>query len=108
MMKPADPREFDCRTCGACCTPEVKLPFYVGLNKDDLLRLTPAFRARNTARASLLTKLDTVGNCVCVALRGTVGRRVSCGIYERRPSACRELVAGSRACLKARRQAGLD
>lgn len=105
---PRDESEFDCRTCGACCTPEVKLPFYVGLEEADLLRLTPAFRARNTARASLLTKLDPVGNCVCVALRGTVGRRVSCNIYDRRPSACRTLEMGSAECRKARRQAGID
>jgi hypothetical protein len=99
---------LSCRTCGACCAPEVRLPFYVGLRAADLRRLTPAWRSRNTARGSLLTRLDPVGRCVCVALRGTLGRRVSCTIYARRPGPCRRLTEGSRACRKARRQAGLE
>ncbi|MBI5480291.1 MAG: YkgJ family cysteine cluster protein [Deltaproteobacteria bacterium] len=105
----AHPRatELDCRTCGACCAPEVRLPFYVGLKAADLRRLTRAFRDRNVARGSLLTRLDPVGRCVCVALKGTLGRRVSCTVYPRRPRACRGLTEGSRACRKARRQAGL-
>ena len=99
--------DFDCRTCAACCAAELKLPFYVGLEPIDAERLSPRWRERNTARASILTKLDSTGRCVCVALRGTVGRRASCSIYQRRPDACRELLAGSRDCLRAREQAGL-
>ena len=102
------PRGIDCRTCGACCAPEVRLPFYVGLRDADLRRLTPAWRGRSVGRGSLLTRLDPVGRCVCVALRGTLGRRVSCTIYPRRPGPCRRLTEGSRACRKARRQAGLE
>ncbi|HEY3358019.1 MAG TPA: YkgJ family cysteine cluster protein [Polyangia bacterium] len=99
---------LDCRTCGACCVPEITLPFYVGVTAKDIARLTPRFRSRHVARGSILTKLDRIGHCVCVALQGTVGRRVSCTIYARRPDACRQLEAGTRACLKARRQAGID
>lgn len=44
---------------------------------------------------------------VCAALRGNVGRRVSCSIYERRPEACRGFLPGSRDCLDARRNVGL-
>jgi hypothetical protein len=99
---------LNCRTCGACCAPEVRLPFYVGLKAADLRRLTPDWRERNVGRGSLLTRLDPVGHCVCVALRGTLGRRVSCTIYPRRPGPCRRLAEGSRSCRKARRQAGLE
>jgi Fe-S-cluster containining protein len=102
------PTALDCRACGACCAPELRLPFYVGLRAADLRRLTPRWRAAHVGRASILTKLDPVGRCVCVALRGTLGRRVSCGIYPRRPGPCRSLRAGSAACHKARRQAGLE
>jgi Fe-S-cluster containining protein len=87
--------------------PEVKLPFYVHVTRADLLRLTPRWREQHVAQASVLTKVDPAGHCVCVALRGTVGNRVSCAIYERRPNECRKLDAGSAACLKARRQAGV-
>lgn len=42
----------------------------------------------------------------CVALRGKVGVRVSCAIYEHRPAACRAFVPGSALCLEARKAAG--
>jgi Fe-S-cluster containining protein len=98
---------YDCRACGACCTPEFPSPVYVGVVAADLARLTRRWRERHVATDGVLTRLDPAGHCVCVALRGTVGRRVSCGIYERRPDECRRLEAGSRACRKARRQLGL-
>lgn len=107
-MKSAHPASVpDCRTCGACCSPEIKLPFYVSVTAADLARLTPRWREKNVARSSLLTRVDLDGNCVCVALRGTLGRRVSCSIYERRPTECRHLEAGSPECRKAREQASL-
>jgi Fe-S-cluster containining protein len=43
----------------------------------------------------------------CGALGGTVGRAVSCGIYEWRPNPCHELEAGSDACERARARHGL-
>jgi Fe-S-cluster containining protein len=43
----------------------------------------------------------------CAALTGNVGERVSCGIYEWRPSPCREFEAGSDACHRARARHGL-
>jgi uncharacterized protein len=39
----------------------------------------------------------------CAALTGTVGQQVACGIYEWRPSPCREFAAGSDACNRVRR-----
>jgi len=49
----------------------------------------------------------------CIALQGKVGEAVSCGIYEQRPSICRQVVpawelgAPSAQCDKARRAYGL-
>ena len=43
----------------------------------------------------------------CAALTGRVGERVACGIYEWRPSPCREFAAGSQACDRARMRQGL-
>ncbi len=43
----------------------------------------------------------------CAALTGTVGQRVSCGIYEWRPSPCGEFEVGSDACIRARQRQGL-
>ena len=43
----------------------------------------------------------------CAALTGTLGKRAACGIYEWRPSPCREFAAGSEACERARMRRGL-
>ena len=43
----------------------------------------------------------------CAALTGKLGERVACGIYEWRPSPCREFEAGSEACNRARSRHGL-
>lgn len=43
----------------------------------------------------------------CAALTGTLGQRVACGIYEWRPSPCREFAEGSDACQRARQRHGL-
>lgn len=98
----------DCRTCGACCVAELRSPFYVGVTDVDVARLSPRWRARHVSHGSLLTRLDPVGRCVCVGLRGAVGRRVSCSIYPRRPEPCRLIEAGDAECRRARRQAGLE
>ena len=98
---------LDCRTCGACCAPQRNDAVYVGVTAADIARMTRLWRERHVARDAILTKLDPVGRCVCVALRGAIGQRVSCTIYERRPSECRSFTAGTPECHKARRQAGL-
>jgi Fe-S-cluster containining protein len=43
----------------------------------------------------------------CAALTGTLGSKVACGIYEWRPSPCREFEAGSAACNAARARHGV-
>lgn len=43
----------------------------------------------------------------CGALTGQPGQQVACGIYEWRPSPCREFEAGSDACSRARTRHGL-
>jgi Fe-S-cluster containining protein len=43
----------------------------------------------------------------CAALTGRVGEQVACGIYEWRPSPCREFEAGADACQRARARQGL-
>jgi len=43
----------------------------------------------------------------CAALTGRVGGAVGCGIYEWRPSPCREFSEGSDACERARQRHGL-
>ena len=106
---------FDCQTCGACCcnTDENRAEGYV-----DYVEV--AARARLRRHPVLLRRL-TVLNAKgerhmklrgaeqrCVALQGRLGRRVSCAIYELRPSACRTVQPGSRECRRDRRERGID
>jgi Fe-S-cluster containining protein len=44
----------------------------------------------------------------CAALTGVVGKNVGCGIYEWRPSPCREFEEGSDACNRARSRHNLS
>ena len=103
---------FDCRTCGACCGPGSDEESYVSLEDEDVARLSTRYRRqvfpqRGLCYGRALTTKRTSSGCVCVALRGTVGQRVSCAIYERRPLACRVFCRGGRDCLDARRAVGL-
>lgn len=43
----------------------------------------------------------------CLALKGGLGKRVSCGIYHARPSPCRTVQAGDELCLRYREEHGL-
>ncbi len=44
----------------------------------------------------------------CLALKGSLGRRVRCEIYALRPASCRRVEAGDAQCLRARREQGID
>ncbi len=89
-----------CRTCGACCG-------YVALELEDaevvprrtLLRVVYDAEAGGDV---LERRLDAAGYLRCYALRGTIGKRVSCSIYARRPTACRVPVPGDEWCLAQR------
>jgi len=102
-------KELDCRKCGACCSPQVygysmreQTNGYVQLLGLDLNLLSDEYLRRHVRNAKKDLRLACKKNhngCVCVALRGTVGKRVSCGIYARRPHACRIFEKGSENCL---------
>lgn len=109
-----DLEPLDCERCGACC--RAQPPFgggvFVRLGPADLARLTPDEAARLVVAApgggrALPLATDAAGQRVCAALRGDLGRRVTCAIYPRRPDACRGLEQGSDECRLAREEAGL-
>lgn len=94
-----------CLTCGACCasfrvdfsvyeTQELggDVPDGLAVDVTDTLR-----RMRGTDHSPPR----------CAALTGKVGTQAACGIYEWRPSPCREFEPGSLACERARMRHGL-
>ena len=101
---------FDCTRCGACCTnpdenrAETFVDYVEVLPQDALLRRRDLVRRLVVYNVDGLPhlRLDTDGRCL--ALRGTVGRRVRCTIYDQRPAACRKVEPGSERCLAHRRE----
>ncbi len=99
----------DCRRCGACC---VNLPSNRAEGFASWVEVAEADAI--LARADLVKKLvvrDAAGvphlrvapdDGRCLALRGALGRDVSCAIYHHRPSPCRRVQPGDALCARYR------
>lgn len=81
-----------CITCGACCG---FFPVRTELSEID-------DRPGGTVPLHMTTSVGTIGRIMkgterrlkrCVALKGNIGYTVSCLIYDRRPSSCRNFLA---------------
>lgn len=105
-------REDHCTCCGACCC-----AFRVDFHHSELASRNPggvpdALTVPLTATLVRMRGTDATAPR-CVALEGTVGVGVRCGIYDRRPSPCHEfapyaaLGIGDEACDRARARHGL-
>ena len=94
-----------CTRCGACCAC-FRVDFSVH-EVDDMGGSVPAgltVEVNDTLRRMRGT--DHVPTR-CAALSGQIGGNIGCGIYEWRPSPCREFAEGSDACHRARARHGL-
>ena len=94
-----------CTDCGACCA-----SFRVDFAVQELLShggtVPDGLAVELNDRTCRMRGTDHVP-ARCAALTGRVGERVACGIYEWRPSPCREFSAGDDACARARARHGL-
>ena len=106
--------QLDCQHCGACCcNPKANRDAgfidYVKVERGDAILRKPdllrRFAVENDKGVSHL-KLDPSGRCL--ALRGAVGRDVTCAIYHYRPSPCRRVQADSDLCHRYRHDYGLE
>jgi len=80
-----------CLSCGACCA-HFRVSFYCGeIASADGGGMVPPELVVQVGPLRAAMKGTEIGNGRCVALRGEVGSPgVHCGIYEQRPSPCRE------------------
>jgi Fe-S-cluster containining protein len=105
---------FDCQTCGACCVqfgPHDGTA-YVYLDRDEVHQMRslglPVVRQAMGGVCLGATSHDGAGGRpACVAFTGHLGGPCGCGIYEERPSICRDFEVGGELCRVARSQAGL-
>ncbi|NKJ97981.1 YkgJ family cysteine cluster protein [Rhizobium leguminosarum bv. viciae] len=92
--------DFDCRSCGACCSYSSTWPRF-STETEAALDLLPAhFVAANEQGM----RCD---GARCSALVGRVGSETSCQVYDLRPDVCRACVPGDGACLTAREFFGI-
>lgn len=110
-MAEHSPADNPCTHCGACCT-----GFRVDFDRSELLSeggQVPDGLAVDLPHGLCRMRGTDHSQPRCAALVGTVGQQVHCGIYEWRPSPCRDFGAlapfgrGDDACTRARIRRGL-
>jgi Fe-S-cluster containining protein len=97
--------EFDCTTCGACCTSEVYGGgVFVTVYGEDGERFGPSeLDPESQGCDALRTVRHDSSEVRCMFLRGTLGASCQCTAYDRRPQVCRDFTAGSPECIAARK-----
>ncbi|RJG27638.1 YkgJ family cysteine cluster protein [Massilia cavernae] len=93
----------ECMRCGACCA-SFRVSFYWSEAEDRAIpdRATEQVSPFYMCMAGTNSKAPR-----CGALAGEIGGRVQCGLYDQRPSPCREVQPGDDKCLRARARHGL-
>ena len=94
-----------CTTCGACCA-SFRVDFSVQELEDNGGRVPCGLAVEVNASIARMRGTDHQPPR-CAALSGKLGEKIACGIYEWRPSPCREFEEGSDACAMARRRHGM-
>ena len=94
-----------CTRCGACCAC-FRVDFSVH-EVQDMGGAVPSGLAVEVTDSMARMRGTDHSPPRCAALTGQVGQKAVCGIYEWRPSPCREFEEGSHACTRARQRHGL-
>lgn len=94
-----------CLSCGACCA-AFRVDFSIHELDENGGSVPSGLAVEVTENTCRMRGTDHLP-VRCAALTGQVGVKAACGIYEWRPSPCRELEAGSDACTRARARHGL-
>lgn len=102
-----------CLQCGACCA-HFRVAFHWSEAEADMGGVVPPELTEKLDPHRLVMRGTQASRPRCVALVGTVGEAAHCGIYEQRPSVCREVQPSwefgeqSLQCDKARMAHGLS
>ena len=90
------PTQDACLSCGACCA-YFRVSFYWAEGIPMPEHYTEPVTSVYSCMAGTNQK-----NPRCVALEGTIGEQVSCGMYELRSTTCKEVQVADAQCNKAR------
>ena len=94
-----------CTQCGVCCA-SFRVDFAVQELNEQGGTVPDGLAVEVNATIARMRGTEHVPSR-CAALTGKLGQQVACGIYEWRPSPCREFEEGSDACQRARQKHGL-
>jgi uncharacterized protein len=94
-----------CTSCGACCA-SFRVDFSVFETQAEGGSVPDGLVVAVTGSTCRMRGTDH-SPPRCAALSGQLGVKIGCGIYEWRPSPCREFEEGSDACQRARQRHGL-
>jgi Fe-S-cluster containining protein len=94
-----------CTTCGACCV-SFRVDFAIEEYEEEGGSVPAGLATPLNAQTCRMRGTDH-SPPRCAALYGRIGEKATCGIYEWRPSPCREFAEGSEACARARLRQGL-
>ena len=94
-----------CQSCGACCA-SFRVDFSIH-ELDSEGGSVPSGLAVEVNDSLCRMRGTDHSPPRCAALSGKLGEKIGCGIYEWRPSPCREFEEGSDACNRARARHGL-
>ena len=89
------PTQDACLSCGACCA-YFRVSFYWAEGFPCLSTIL------NLSPRSIHAWREPIKNPRCIALEGSIGEQVSCGMYELRSSSCKEVQIADAQCNKAR------
>jgi len=92
-----------CQSCGACCA-AYRVSFYWAETDEHPAGQVPTHLTTPINPYRVAMRGTDSKPARCIALSGTVGASVSCGIYEQRSSTCREFIAGDERCAAARQR----
>ncbi|MGB9190524.1 MULTISPECIES: YkgJ family cysteine cluster protein [unclassified Acinetobacter] len=90
------PAQDACLSCGACCA-YFRVSFYWAEGIPMPEHYTEPVTAVYSCMAGTNQK-----NPRCIALEGSIGEQVSCGMYQLRSSSCKEVQIADEQCNKAR------
>jgi len=94
-----------CQSCGACCA-NFRVDFSI-YELDTEGGQVPSGLAVDVNDSTARMRGTDHAPPRCAALTGKLGGKIGCGIYEWRPSPCREFEEGSDACARARARHGM-